>query len=41
MIQNVGSCDAYVINTPLPASHKDDQDEHQVQEWQQRQICVN
>jgi len=32
-VENVGDVDAYVINTPCPAWHADDQDEHPVTEW--------
>lgn len=34
MVENIGSCDAYVINTPSPAWHPDDLDEHSVYDWQ-------
>jgi hypothetical protein len=33
MLENVGDVDAYVINTPSPAWHVDDQDDHPVSEW--------
>jgi dTDP-4-dehydrorhamnose 3,5-epimerase-like enzyme len=33
MIENVGEGDAYIINTPSPAWHVDDQDDHAVTEW--------
>jgi len=33
MLENVGDIDAYVINTPSPAWHVDDQDDHPVADW--------
>jgi mannose-6-phosphate isomerase-like protein (cupin superfamily) len=33
MLENVGDVDAYVINTPAPAWHVDDQDEQTVADW--------
>jgi dTDP-4-dehydrorhamnose 3,5-epimerase-like enzyme len=33
LIENISDCDAYVLNTPSPAWHKDDQDEHPVNDW--------
>jgi dTDP-4-dehydrorhamnose 3,5-epimerase-like enzyme len=32
-IENVGTEDAYVLNTPSPAWRPDDQDDHPVTEW--------
>jgi dTDP-4-dehydrorhamnose 3,5-epimerase-like enzyme len=32
-LENVGDGDAYIINTPSPAWHVDDQDDHAVTEW--------
>jgi mannose-6-phosphate isomerase-like protein (cupin superfamily) len=33
LLENVGDVDAYIINTPSPAWHVDDQDDHAVTEW--------
>jgi len=33
MLENVGDVDAYIINTPSPAWHVDDQDDHPVTDW--------
>jgi len=33
MIENVGDVEAYVINTPSPAWRPDDQDDHEVTDW--------
>ena len=33
LIENPGTIDAYVINTPSPAWHKDDVDDHPVEGW--------
>ena len=33
-IQNIGDSDAYVLNTPCPAWHPDDQDDHPVEGWE-------
>ena len=37
VIENIGKVDAYVINTPSPAWHKDDQDENPVTDWHEPQ----
>lgn len=33
LIENIGNCDAYILNTPSPAWHKDNQDEHPIKNW--------